>query len=150
VSDTTIKVDSAVRDRLAVLAAQRGSTIRDLVAELAEATPTREELAARQAKAAAYIAEHLLPALAWWTTGGCAVLGVDDDLNRDLREVPSAGSVGKRARARLSAARSKSSMRAQRANAATGEPCPHWSGPRQLLRQVPPRPGTRPDPITAT
>jgi hypothetical protein len=61
VADTTIKVDSAVRDRLAVLAAQRGSTIRDLVAELAEATPTREELAARQAAAAAYVTEHLLP-----------------------------------------------------------------------------------------
>lgn len=61
VPDTTIKVDSAVRDRLAVLAAQRGSTIRDLVAELAEATPTQQELAARQAAAAAYVAEHLLP-----------------------------------------------------------------------------------------
>jgi predicted DNA-binding ribbon-helix-helix protein len=61
VADTTIKVDSVVRDRLAVLAAQRGSTIRDLVAELAEATPTQEELAARQVAAAAYVAEHLLP-----------------------------------------------------------------------------------------
>jgi hypothetical protein len=61
VADTTIKVDSAVRDRLATLAAQRGSTIRDLVAELAEATPTQEELAARQAAAAAYVTEHLLP-----------------------------------------------------------------------------------------
>jgi hypothetical protein len=61
VADTTIKVDSAVRDRLAVLAAQRGSTIRDLVAELAEATPTQQELAARQAAAAAYVTEHLMP-----------------------------------------------------------------------------------------
>jgi DNA invertase Pin-like site-specific DNA recombinase len=60
VADTTIKVDSAVRDRLAVLAAQRGSTIRDLVAELAEVTPTKEELAARQAAAAAYVTEHLM------------------------------------------------------------------------------------------
>lgn len=50
-----------MRDRLALLAVQRGSTIRDLVAELAEATPTREELAARQAAAADYVAEHLLP-----------------------------------------------------------------------------------------
>lgn len=58
-ADTTIKVDSAVRDRLAVLAAQRGSTIRDVVAELAAATPTQEELAARQAAAAAYVAEHM-------------------------------------------------------------------------------------------
>jgi hypothetical protein len=61
VADTTIKVDSAVRDRLAVLAAQRGSTIRDLVAELAEAAPTQEELAARQAAAASYVSEHLMP-----------------------------------------------------------------------------------------
>jgi hypothetical protein len=43
--DTTIKVDSAVRDRLAVLAAQRGATIRDLVTELAASRPTQEELA---------------------------------------------------------------------------------------------------------
>jgi hypothetical protein len=61
VADTTIKVDSAVRDRLALLAAQRGSTIRDLVTDLAEATPTHEELTARQAAAAAYIREHLIP-----------------------------------------------------------------------------------------
>lgn len=60
-ADTTIKVDSVVRDRLAVLAAQRGSTIRDLVAELAEVTPTEEELAARQAAAATYVSEHLMP-----------------------------------------------------------------------------------------
>lgn len=50
-ADTTIKVDSTVRDRLAVLAAQRGSTIRALVAELAAATPTRVELDARYSAA---------------------------------------------------------------------------------------------------
>lgn len=61
VANTTIKVDSAVRDRLAVLAAQRGSTIRDLVAELAEAIPTQQELAARQAAAATYVTDHLRP-----------------------------------------------------------------------------------------
>jgi len=61
VADTTIKVDSTVRDRLAVLAAQRGCTIRDLVTALAEATLTREELAARQAAVAAYVTEHLRP-----------------------------------------------------------------------------------------
>lgn len=60
-ADTTIKVDPAVRDRLAMLAAQRGTTIRDLVGELAQATPTREELDARHAAATAYIAEHLVP-----------------------------------------------------------------------------------------
>ena len=61
--DTTIKVDSAVRDRLAVLAAQRGATIRDLVTELAASTPTREELAARHARATIYLREQLCPEL---------------------------------------------------------------------------------------
>lgn len=61
--DTTIKVDSSVRDRLAVLAAQRGATIRELVTELAAQTPTQEELAARHAVATAYLREHLCPAL---------------------------------------------------------------------------------------
>jgi hypothetical protein len=59
--DTTIKVDSAVRDRLAALARERGTTIRDLVAELAGATMTREELDARHRAATAYIREHLVP-----------------------------------------------------------------------------------------
>jgi macrodomain Ter protein organizer (MatP/YcbG family) len=62
-SDTTIKVDSAVRDRLAVLAAERGSSIRDLVSQLAEATATQEELTARYIAAAAYVREHLSPEL---------------------------------------------------------------------------------------
>src|SRR5262249_12185325 len=60
-SDTTIKGDSTVPDRLAVLAAQRGSTIRDLVSQLAASTPTREEQAARYAGAVAYVREHLCP-----------------------------------------------------------------------------------------
>lgn len=59
--DTTIKVDSVVRDRLAAIAQQRGTTIRDLVADLATATPTREELEARAAAASTYIREHLIP-----------------------------------------------------------------------------------------
>lgn len=62
-SDTTIKVDSVVRDRLAVLAAQRGATIRDLVTELAANTPTREELAARHVAATAYLRVQLCPEL---------------------------------------------------------------------------------------
>ena len=62
-SDTTIKVDSAVRDRLAVLAAQRGATIRDLVTELAASTPTQEELAARHLAATAYLRERVCPEL---------------------------------------------------------------------------------------
>lgn len=61
--DTTIKVDSAVRDRLAVLAAQRGSTMRELVEQLVNASPTREELDARHAAATAYLRAHLCPDL---------------------------------------------------------------------------------------
>ena len=59
-SDTTIKVDTAVRDRLRALAHERGTTIGDLVAELACAVPTRDELDARQAAAVAYVREHLV------------------------------------------------------------------------------------------
>ena len=59
--DTTIKVASEVRDRLARIAAERGSTLRDLVASLADATSTQQELAERRAAAAAYVREHLAP-----------------------------------------------------------------------------------------
>lgn len=58
----TTKGDSAVRDRIAMIAAQRGVSIRDLVADLA-ATPTREELDAGRAAATAYLGEHLCPDL---------------------------------------------------------------------------------------
>lgn len=53
-ADTTIKVDPAVRDRLMVLAQERGMTMRDLLGELAGATPTREELNARYEATKAY------------------------------------------------------------------------------------------------
>lgn len=58
---TTIKVEAAVRDRLAVLAAERGTTIGGLVAELAGATPTAEERARSRAETIAYIREHFNP-----------------------------------------------------------------------------------------
>jgi hypothetical protein len=61
VTDTTIKVDSQVRDRLAALAADQGTTIRNLVEQLAAGVPTRSELAQRQADATAYVIEHLRP-----------------------------------------------------------------------------------------
>jgi hypothetical protein len=61
VSDTTIKVDSQVRDRLAALAADQGTTIRSLVEQLAASVPTRDELAQRQAAEIAYVVEHLRP-----------------------------------------------------------------------------------------
>ena len=60
-ADTTIKVNTAVRDRLAVLARQRGCTLGELVADLAAATPTREELDERYATAAEYIRKNLNP-----------------------------------------------------------------------------------------
>jgi predicted transcriptional regulator len=59
-ADTTIKVDPAVRDRLLELARERGITMRDLVAELAGATPTREELRKRYEETRAYVEEHFL------------------------------------------------------------------------------------------
>jgi hypothetical protein len=62
-TDTTIKVDSAVRDRLAVLAAQRGATIRDLVSELAASTPTQQEMLARHVAATGYLREQVCPEL---------------------------------------------------------------------------------------
>ncbi|WP_344410534.1 hypothetical protein [Streptomyces viridochromogenes] len=57
-ADTTVKVDPAVRDRLMVLARERGMTMRDLIAELAGATPTREELSKRYEAAKAYCETH--------------------------------------------------------------------------------------------
>ncbi|MFJ7996640.1 hypothetical protein ACIQ7D_05675 [Streptomyces sp. NPDC096310] len=59
-ADTTIKVDPAVRDRLQELARDRGITMRDLLAELADATPTKEELAQRYEETKAYVEEHFL------------------------------------------------------------------------------------------
>ncbi|MEN8649521.1 hypothetical protein ABCR94_02415 [Streptomyces sp. 21So2-11] len=57
-ADTTIKVDPTVRDRLMVLARERGITMRDLLAELAGATPTQEELRARYEETKAYCEKH--------------------------------------------------------------------------------------------
>jgi hypothetical protein len=57
-ADTTVKVDPAVRDRLMVLARERGMTMRDLIAELAGATPTKEELQKRYEAAKAYCETH--------------------------------------------------------------------------------------------
>ena len=60
-SDTTIKVDSAIRDRLALLAREQGMTIRDLVTHLATTTASQQELRERRAAAEAYVTEHLRP-----------------------------------------------------------------------------------------
>lgn len=49
--DTSIKVSKDTRSRLGELAAEQGTTIRDLVESLAASVPTRAELAARAEQA---------------------------------------------------------------------------------------------------
>ncbi len=56
--DTSIKVSRRTRERLARLAAERGTTLKDVVEELASATPTAAELAEREQRARAVLAEH--------------------------------------------------------------------------------------------
>lgn len=58
VMDTTIKVDAKTRDRLAVLAEARGTTMRRLIEEFAESTLTPAELQERATHTADYLAEH--------------------------------------------------------------------------------------------
>ncbi|MFE7439307.1 hypothetical protein ACFU7X_02375 [Streptomyces chartreusis] len=57
-SDAMIRVPSEVRDRLAVIAESRGTSIRSLVQEFAEATLTDEERRERAERTRAYLAEH--------------------------------------------------------------------------------------------
>jgi hypothetical protein len=59
VLDTTIKVTTQTRDRLAILAAEADTTVKDLVAELARTRLSRAELAARGDLAFAYIRSNL-------------------------------------------------------------------------------------------
>jgi hypothetical protein len=58
VTVTTIKVDSAVRDRLARLAAEQGRSIGAVVADLAARTPTKEEVAADVEAARQYFRDN--------------------------------------------------------------------------------------------
>ncbi|MEU8128079.1 hypothetical protein AB0B68_12745 [Micromonospora sp. NPDC049049] len=53
--DTTITVDTEVRDRLVLLANERGTTMRDLVAQLTQAALTADELRDRAARAEQYV-----------------------------------------------------------------------------------------------
>ncbi|WP_433890896.1 hypothetical protein [Streptomyces sp. CA-111067] len=57
-SDAMIRVPAEVRDRLAVLAEARGTSIRSLVQEFAETTLTDEERRERAERTRAYLAEH--------------------------------------------------------------------------------------------
>ncbi|MDO0912852.1 hypothetical protein QQM39_18990 [Streptomyces sp. DT2A-34] len=57
-SDAMIRVPAEVRDRLAVIAESRGTSIRSLVQEFAETTLTDEERRERAERTRAYLAEH--------------------------------------------------------------------------------------------
>ncbi|WP_282697565.1 hypothetical protein [Streptomyces sp. CC208A] len=57
-SDAMIRVPAEVRDRLAVIAESRGTSIRSLVQEFAESTLTEEERRERAERTRAYLAEH--------------------------------------------------------------------------------------------
>lgn len=57
--ETSIKVSMAARDRLARLAAEHGTTIRGLVENLAQSTPTQAEYAERAELARAELASAL-------------------------------------------------------------------------------------------
>jgi antitoxin MazE7 len=56
--DTSIKVSKQTRERLARLAAERHTTLKDLVEDLASLAPTAAELAERERRARAVLAEH--------------------------------------------------------------------------------------------
>ena len=56
--DTSIKVSKQTRERLARLAAERHTTLKDIVEDLAAATLTGAELAERERRARAVLAEH--------------------------------------------------------------------------------------------
>ena len=57
--ETSIKVSTAARDRLAQLAAEHGTTIRHLVEDLAQGTATQAEYAERAELARAELASAL-------------------------------------------------------------------------------------------
>jgi hypothetical protein len=58
-SDTSIKISKAARERLSLLAAQRGVTMRELVEKMTMETPTQEELAARADEASRYLRDRM-------------------------------------------------------------------------------------------
>ncbi len=56
--DTSIKVSRQTRERLARLAAERRTTLKDLVQELAASVPSAAELAERERRAREVLAER--------------------------------------------------------------------------------------------
>ncbi len=67
VADTTITVSTAVRDRLAALADDRGTTIAELLQEWATETPTKAEVEQRRQESwertITYLRTHISPDL---------------------------------------------------------------------------------------
>jgi hypothetical protein len=55
--DTSIKVSKRTRERLAQLAAERHTTLKDIVEDLAAAMPTAAELAERELRARSVLAD---------------------------------------------------------------------------------------------
>ncbi|MEU4682203.1 hypothetical protein [Streptomyces xinghaiensis] len=62
-ADTTIKITDDVRDRLRILAEERGTSVRSLVERMATETPTEAERTERTARGLAYIRANLCPDL---------------------------------------------------------------------------------------
>ncbi|KAA2262221.1 hypothetical protein F0L68_13095 [Solihabitans fulvus] len=60
-ADTTIRIDTETRDRLALLAEEQGTNVKAIVREWAFLQLTRTEVSERRAKALAYIQENLNP-----------------------------------------------------------------------------------------
>jgi predicted DNA-binding ribbon-helix-helix protein len=58
-ANTTIQVPAEVRDHLAALAAERGTTIGQLVSALADREPTAAQLAERSAATRAALRKHM-------------------------------------------------------------------------------------------
>lgn len=55
---TTISVDSAVKERLAVMAREKGMTITQMLTDMVGLTPTPEQRTEQAAATKAYIREH--------------------------------------------------------------------------------------------
>lgn len=85
-ADTTIKITEEVRDRLRLLAEERGMSTRAFVERLANSTPTERERAERTATGIAYVRAHF------------GVELTDDDLREAdaWRAAVAAGEVGGR------------------------------------------------------
>ena len=74
--DTSIKVSKQARERLAQLAAERQTTLKEVVERLAAATLTAAELADRERRAREVLAEHF----------GITVTGAELAASARLRE----------------------------------------------------------------